>query len=112
MARKREYPKTGWGREAEAEDIDAQVESERRVRGTHEYQSTYDEAKRRLASGESPDNIRAALTIEPRELGPLEDGRTPFTHKVSNAVERDMFRIRRDAIEDALADRPPSYKYA
>ena len=111
MARKREYPNTGWGREAEAEDIDSHVDSERRVRGKQEYNSTYDEAKRRLESGESSEQIRAALTKEPRELGPLEDGRMPFTYKVTNAVERAMFWIRRDAIEHALTNQPPNYRY-
>ena len=76
------------------------------------YDSTSIEVKSKMEKGEPAEVIRRTLT-KPLDLwGPLPIGRMPDTYEVHNAVEQRMARIRHEALEDALAKRPPCYRYA
>jgi hypothetical protein len=103
MGRKRpNYPNTGWGREAEWEDIEKEAEPKRQERTPDEYRKTYGAAKQMLDEGKSREEIIASLDVPAPAVFRTEGGDVPFWAKVNHAVENSMVYVRKRAILDAL----------
>jgi hypothetical protein len=108
MAR-RHIDKSGWNKEAEAEDIDGFATHSVNVEGPHAYRRAYDQAKNRLGQGEKHDDIRRGIIREPERPKPLADGTYSLNLEKSYEAERRLSEIRKRAVEDALSDRPANY---
>lgn len=113
--RKRPNPAAthGWEGEARQEDIDSAVGSHLRCDGERTYRQTYEQAKRRLDSGERAEQIRESLHREPdlQEFS-AEDSPSISDYKtIHNRVEEHLCRIIDQAIDDALAGRKLNYQH-
>jgi hypothetical protein len=107
--RKPEYPDTSWGREAEWEDIEKKAEPRRKEREPEEFRQTYAKAKQMMADGKTPEEITAALDVPAKPEFMTSSGTVPQWAKAERAVEESMVYVRRSAIADALAGRPPKF---
>ncbi len=102
----KKYPNTGWGREAEAEDMEPQIEYERKQREPEEYKKTFEAAKKMQAEGKSSNDIYALLDTPPKPQFISPGGVVPQWAKVEHSVEQTMVFVRRKAVQDALATVP------
>jgi hypothetical protein len=107
MARRRKIDQSGSEKDAKFDHHQSQVR--RRVNNDEHqvYSQTYNAAKRRLENADSPTDIRKALDTQP-EITPLGDNDAVNEElKIHNEVQRELAKIRREAIDAALDGKPP-----
>jgi hypothetical protein len=102
---------SGWDGEVRQDEVDKQVMSRLRLDGPRAYNESF-AAARRLAETETPaEQIRERLCQQPSRLAYSgeDSAKLHDIKKISNTVEEHISRIRRQALEDALSGKPPSY---
>ena len=99
----------GWADETLQEDIDDAVEHTLNTDGPREYHRAYQAAQQHLKDGKQPDEVRQLVQREPfQQPYSVGDSAEASKHKtIYNRVQQELVTIRRDAIEDAIAGKPP-----
>lgn len=121
MARRRKIDTSGWEEEGRVQRIDTHVASDVRHSGPETYQAAYAVATKLLQEeqqkpeGErrSLEDIRAALRKPEPQYEPHNPERTKTYNEhvtIRNDVERHLWATHNQAVDDALAGRPPSYQ--
>lgn len=105
MARKKDrYPSGNRGADGDfrfdqIEGVVASDLTDRRCRD--EYQTAFDEARRLLSTGASPEEVRKALTRSPhlQDFSPEDHPRTVDWKKAHNRVEKALAKLRECGVE-------------
>ena len=111
-AKKDRYPSGthGWGGEVRAETIDALVQSRLRLDGRRTYLDAHEAASELARTGKSHKEIQKELDRAPnlQQYSGEDSPRRNDEKKAHNIAEEELTKIRRSAIQDALAGKPPS----
>jgi hypothetical protein len=104
--------KTAAGREARQDQIDNAVALAISRSGKKRYGATYDEALRRIKSGQSAETIRSTLIrkFSPRPHEPGEKIAIYDRTEIDNDAERILIGIETRAVEDALIGQDGHYQ--
>ena len=97
----------GWREEANNEDIESFAQHVANNDGKRVYSEAYAAACKLKAAGKSLDEVRKAIVCEPQEP---PSGNEAMNHRKSHAASKQLAGIRRQAVEDALENRPPCFK--
>jgi hypothetical protein len=108
--------RSGWEEEAEEEDIDSYVAHTVNVEGPREYREIYREARVRIAGGETEERIRNELDTRPTKHQPSQQALSLLARRaqaksarIQDGIQERLSRIRKEALADAFAGRPPKY---
>ncbi len=94
----------------EHEEIQRQVLTHVREFGPRKYLAYYNQAKNLKESGVDPGTVRKSLVLELPKQPPAPEGGVHFISKVQNAKQKAIYHVVRNAVEDALARRPPLFR--
>jgi hypothetical protein len=94
----------------EAEELQKQVMAHVREFGPRKYLAFYNRAKQLKESGLEPIVVRRDLIGEIPSLPPVPEGGRHFISKVVHAKQKAFYHVVRNAVEDALARRPPQFR--
>ena len=78
--------------------------------GPRKYLAYYNQAKNLKESGVDPGAVRKSLVIGLPTLLPAPEGGVHFISKVHTAKQTAIYHVVRNAVEDALARRPPQFR--
>jgi flagellar basal body rod protein FlgC len=121
MARRRKIDTSGWEEEGRVERIDTHVASNVTHSGPETYRSAYEAAKKVLqaeqqkpeSARKSLEDIRASLRRPEPQYEPHHPERSQEynTHvTIRNDVTRHLWATHNQAVDDALAGKPPTYQ--
>jgi hypothetical protein len=94
----------------EHEEIQRQVLAHVREFGPRKYLAYFNQAKNLKDSGVEPGTVRKSLVIELPKPPPVPEGGVHFISKAQNAKQKAIYHVVRNAVEDALAHRPPMFR--
>ena len=94
----------------ETEELQRQVMTHVREFGPRKYLAFYNQAKNLKESGVEPGTVRMSLVLELPKQPPDPEGGVHFISKVQNAKQKAIYHVVRNAVEDALARRPPHFR--
>ena len=78
--------------------------------GPRKYQAYYTQAKQLKESGLDPGTVRKSLIVELPAAPPIPEGGVHLISRVHGAKQKAIYHVVRNAIEDALARRPPLFR--
>lgn len=91
-------------------ELQRQVMAHVRDFGSRKYLAYYTQAKNLKESGVDPATVRKSLIVEVPNQPPEPEGGEHFISKVHRAKQKAIYHVVCNAVEDALARRPPLFR--
>jgi hypothetical protein len=91
-------------------ELQRQVLAHIRDFGPRKYLTFYNQAKKLKEDGIDAGKVRQSLVGELPSVPPVPEGGTHFISRVHSAKLQAIYHVVRNAVEDALARRPPQFR--